>query len=230
MHSKAIRFFTDSAGTLLLAMGVALIISIRGADAGLAWPHDSVLMISLRTLYWIFAGLASGMALLCLFGRHAGFKAALILWLMLNFAVYALAVHWNGHGGSISAYWNNLAEAFGIAPGAAYFLLTILFFYLLIGSSATLVWPWMNKSKKQDADFLKIFCHSCGGHIQFAARNLGQLISCPHCQTAMLLRKPESLKMSCFFCTGHIEFPSHALGQKIKCPHCTMDITLTEPA
>ena len=146
MHAKAIRFFTDSAGALLLATAAALIISIRGADAGLAWPHDSVLMISLRTLYCIFAGLASGMALVCLFGRHAMFKAALIFWLMLNVTVYALAIHWNGHGGSISAYWNSLAAAFGIAPGAAYFLLAMLFFYLSIGSSVSLAWLWLDKS------------------------------------------------------------------------------------
>jgi hypothetical protein len=226
MHSKAIRLFTDSAGALLLATAVALIISIRGADADLAWPHDSVLMISLRTLYWIFAGLASGMALVCLFGRLAGFKMALILWLILNVTVYALAVHWNGHGGSISAYWNSLAEAFGIAPGAAYFLLTILFFYLLLGSSASLAWLWMNKSKTQDTGFLKVFCHSCGGHIQFAIQNLGQLIPCPHCRTMIVLKHSENIKMSCPSCDGHIEFPVHGLGQSIACPHCTTPITL----
>jgi uncharacterized paraquat-inducible protein A len=229
MQPKAIRFFTDSAGALLLAAAVALAISIFGADTGLVWPHESVLMISLRTLYWIFAGLAFGMALVCLFGRHTGFKAALIFWLMLNVTIYAMAVHWNGHGGSISAYWNSLAEAFGIAPDAAYLLLAILFFYLFLGSSVSLAWLWMDKSKTQAEDSLKIFCHACGGHIRFAIQNLGQLISCPHCQTAMILRKSASLKMSCFFCHEHIEFPTHALGQKIACPHCKSDITLMEP-
>jgi uncharacterized paraquat-inducible protein A len=230
MQPQAIRFFTDSAGALLLAAAVALVISIFGADAHLVWPHDSVLIISLRTLYWIFAGLASGMALVCLFGRRAGFKTALIFWLMLNVTAYALAVHWNGHGGSISAYWNSLAAAFGITPGAAYFLLAMLFFYLSIGSSVSLAWLWMDKSKTQREGLLKMSCQACGGHVKFAPQNLGQLIPCPHCQATITLRKPENLKMSCHFCKEHIAFPSHALGQKIKCPHCTRDITLTEPA
>lgn len=64
----------------------------------------------------------------------------------------------------------------------------------------------------------------------FAAQNLGQIISCPHCHKATRLRKPDLLKMSCFFCQGHIEFPPHSIGEKMPCPHCKMDITLKEPA
>ena len=76
---------------------------------------------------------------------------------------------------------------------------------------------------------LKMPCPSCGGHIKFDTRNLGQKAACPHCQAMITLRKPENLKMACFFCKGHIEFPPHAIGEKMPCPHCKMDITLKEP-
>jgi uncharacterized paraquat-inducible protein A len=73
-------------------------------------------------------------------------------------------------------------------------------------------------------------CPSCGIHIRFAGKNLGQKIPCPHCQTSITLRRPDLLKMACFFCHGHIKFPPHAIGEKISCPHCNMGITLKEPA
>jgi DNA-directed RNA polymerase subunit RPC12/RpoP len=73
-------------------------------------------------------------------------------------------------------------------------------------------------------------CPACGGHIEFAAQNLGQEIPCPHCQKTITLHKPDLLKMACFFCHGHIEFPTHAIGTKMACPHCKMNITLKAPA
>lgn len=76
----------------------------------------------------------------------------------------------------------------------------------------------------------KILCPSCGGHIQFAAQNLGQQIPCPHCRTTITLRKPELLKMSCAICKEHIAFPVHAIGQQIPCPHCKNEMTLKEPS
>jgi DNA-directed RNA polymerase subunit RPC12/RpoP len=67
-------------------------------------------------------------------------------------------------------------------------------------------------------------------HIRFDERNLSQKIPCPHCQTAITLRKPDLLKMACFFCEENVEFPAQAIGEKMPCPHCNMDITLKEPA
>jgi DNA-directed RNA polymerase subunit RPC12/RpoP len=76
---------------------------------------------------------------------------------------------------------------------------------------------------------MKMVCPACGGHVQFAAPNVGQQILCPHCQKEMALREPENLKMTCVLCGGHIEFPPHAVGQKINCPHCAKSITLLRP-
>jgi hypothetical protein len=76
------------------------------------------------------------------------------------------------------------------------------------------------------AGLMKMFCPACGGHLKFAAKNVGQQIPCPHCQKAITLREAdEKLKMTCILCGGHVEFPPHAIGQKISCPHCAKSIT-----
>jgi uncharacterized paraquat-inducible protein A len=106
-------------------------------------------------------------------------------------------------------------------------ILTLIIIYLITGGIAII---WIERRKAHAAEFLKISCPACGGHIAFAIQNLGQQIPCPHCQAVIALRKPESLKMSCYFCKEHIEFPAHALGQKIPCPHCNRSITLMERA
>jgi uncharacterized paraquat-inducible protein A len=126
----------------------------------------------------------------------------------------------------------NVSAAFGISAGAVDVLLKTLVLYLLFGSFLSLLLSWAKKKSSafpgNMASNLKISCPACGGHIRFAAQNLGQIVSCPHCQKTVTLRKPDLLKMSCFFCQEHIEFPPHAIGQKIQCPHCNNDITLKE--
>jgi len=97
------------------------------------------------------------------------------------------------------------------------------------GSYAALMRLWLKGGLPQTIESIKMSCHSCGVHIEFAIQYIGQKIPCPHCQTTITLQKPENLKMSCFFCKEHIEFPSHATGQKIPCPHCAKTITLLNP-
>lgn len=91
--------------------------------------------------------------------------------------------------------------------------------------------PISKKSSKMVSNYLKMSCPACGGRVKFAVQNIGQQISCPHCQAAITLRKPEEkLRMTCVLCRGSIEFPAHALGQKISCPHCAKTITLLKLA
>src|SRR6266851_4420197 len=39
----------------------------------------------------------------------------------------------------------------------------------------------------EQSDFLKAFCKSCGGHLEFPAASLGDTILCPHCGQSTLL-------------------------------------------
>jgi hypothetical protein len=226
---KAIRLFADSAGALLLALAAMMAIG-NLAHPGLVLPGDPVLMISMRSTIWTIASLALGVALVSLLGKQIWLKTTLTLWLAFNFFVYLIAVLWYERRNGLGGHLDGLADAFGVSPNTAYWLLKIVFFYLLAGSSVSLLklraLARPQKSAGEAGDYLKTSCPSCGGHIRFAVQNLGQQTVCPHCQNGLTLWKPDLLKMSCYFCKKHIEFPAHAIGQTISCPHCKMNITL----
>jgi DNA-directed RNA polymerase subunit RPC12/RpoP len=224
-QSRMIRLFTNSAGFLLLASGMAMCISNR-ANVGFESARDPILGISMTTVFWIIGSVELSVGLFCLFGIQDWLKIALTMWLALNFLSYRIGLVWTVGPGSFNGYWGNLAEAFHITPGTASWILTLLFSYLLIGGSALLAWSRLQKFQVQSKEtFFKTACAHCGGHIKFSAQNIGQKIPCPHCHSTITLQTG-NLKMCCVLCGGHIEFPAHALGQKIPCPHCRATITL----
>jgi DNA-directed RNA polymerase subunit RPC12/RpoP len=225
MKPVIFRLFTDTAGALLLALAVAMFISNR-ANAAFTLPHDPLLMISMRNTFWIIASIELFVGLICIFGKQLRFKAVLLSWLSLNLCVYQIGFLWSGNHLDLGAYWGSLANTFGVNPNTAYLIQKLVPLYLLIGSLLVLLWLWREGAK----GYIKMACAHCGGHITFSPQNLSQRISCPHCQTAVTLLKPdETLKMSCVLCGGRVEFPAHALGQKIACPHCAKAITLLNP-
>jgi DNA-directed RNA polymerase subunit RPC12/RpoP len=224
MQPKLTRCFIDSAAALLSAVTIALLLC-NLANGTLVQPRDPLLMISMRTSFWILGAGGLAVTLICIVARQARLKLALVLWFALNLAVYRLGLQSVGVRGA-RGYLGALADTFDFSTGAADTILKTIFLYLFVGSAVLLAWSLLDKP---DEVPLKTICTNCGGHIAFSARNLDQQIPCPHCQATITLRKPDLLKMSCFFCKEHIEFPAHAVGQKISCPHCKMEITLKEP-
>jgi DNA-directed RNA polymerase subunit RPC12/RpoP len=224
MRRNSIQIFTDSAGALLLALGVAMLLA-NLSSLGLHQPHDPVLGLTMDTEFWAGGGLLVAFSLLCFFAQSRWLRLALILWLAVDFLVYQIGLRSMGLTHGFSGYLGSLAGAFGVSPWTAEWGLNVLFGYLLLGSCACAVWIWVQKPGKNS---LKMSCAACGGHIAFTDKDIGKQTACPHCKAAITLRAPGNLKMSCFFCKEHIEFPAHALGQKIKCPHCKNDITLKE--
>ncbi len=224
MQLKLTRWFTNSAGALLLG-GVLAMFLANWAGAGLIQPQDPIFMISVRNLFWIMGAVALGVALICLFAKRMWLKAALVVWLAMNLCVYEIGLlqQENYHGWGV--YLGSISHAFGISPGTAGLILKIGLFYLLVGGLLALLWL-----RREDArGYVRAICAGCGGHITFLPSALGRQISCPHCQAAMTLREPGNLKMACVLCGGRVEFPAHALGQKIPCPHCAKTITLLNP-
>lgn len=229
-QSKVIFWFTNSAGILLTAAGVAMFVG-TGANAGFLPPHDPLFEISMPAVFWIVGAIGLGVGMVCLFGKQAWVKLSLVLWFALNFCAYLLGLFWTAGPHSFDGYWCGLADSFGISPLTLNLILEMACLYLLAGSSALLAWSRLRQITDQKAGYLKIPCPSCGGKIKFPPANIGQQIACPHCQSAVILRKPdEKLKMTCVLCGGHVEFPAHAIGQKIQCPHCAKTITLLQPA
>ncbi len=225
------RQFVYSAGVLLLAAALAMFISVW-AGTRLIHPHEPLFGMSLPGFFCIVGGFELAVATVCLFGQNTFLKAVLVLWLAMNFAAYQAGLWWMGGIAGFKGYLGDVSAAFGISAGSANIMVQILVLYLLAGSLVSLLWIWTKgksaESKVNTENDLKISCPACGGHIRFASQNLGQKISCPHCQKQTTLRKPGLLKMSCYFCKEHIEFPSHAIGHKMRCPHCKNDITLKE--
>jgi hypothetical protein len=225
------RLFGYSAGVLLLAAALVLFISVW-AGTRLIHPHEPLFGMSLPGFFCIVGGFELAVATICLFGQNTFLQAVLVLWLAMNFAAYQAGLWWMGVNGGYKGYLGDVSAAFGISAGTADMLLKILVLYLLVGSLFSFLWPWIKRESTESQGntdgYMKTSCPACGGHIQFAAQNVGQKISCPHCQKETTLRMPGLLKMSCYFCKEHIEFPSHAIGHKMRCPHCKNDITLKE--
>ncbi|HEY3931501.1 MAG TPA: hypothetical protein VGM58_03940 [Verrucomicrobiae bacterium] len=226
------RQFAHSAGALLLASAVGMFISIW-AGTGLVHPHEPLFGMSLPDFFLIVSGLELAIGLICLFGKQTTLQVTLVLWLAMNFAAYQAGLWWMGGSAGFKGYLGDMSAAFGISAGTAEMMLKILVLYLLVGSFFSLLWSWIKKESGESQGHtegrLKTSCSACGGHIQFAAQNLGQIVSCPHCQKTITLCKPDLLKMSCVLCDGHIEFSTHAIGQKMPCPHCAKTITLLDP-
>jgi DNA-directed RNA polymerase subunit RPC12/RpoP len=225
MRGQPTIYFVNSAMALLTAFATALFLG-NVANAELTQPYDPLFAVPINLIFWIFGAvsMAVAIALVCL--PQPRFKLMVILWFAANVIVYRLEAEWQG-ANDLRSYLGGLAHAFNLSNGFNNRLLNLLFLYLAGGSVGLLLWQCLARPEEVP---LKAICGNCGGHIAFSTANLGQRISCPHCQKTTVLHEPGNLKMSCFFCKKHIEFPAHALGQKIKCPHCEKDITLKESA
>jgi len=138
---------------------------------------------------------------------------------------------WRGAGFSLTELLVvSLTGPFRLSRGIAGSISGFMPSYLLLGSYTAVIWLWLRGRMSKTIASVKMFCPSCGAHIEFASQNSGRKIARPLCQTTLTLRMPTNLKMSCSFCREYIQFPAHAKGQKIPCPHCNMEITLKEPS
>jgi len=198
-----------------------------GSSPVLTLP-EPMLGIPIRYAVLLIGGLELTVALICLFGKPTGLQIGWVAWLTSNFIVYRVSL-FTMHCHPQSTCIGSLTDPLKLSRGISGWMMTLTPLYLLSGSYAAVSWLWLENRRAKAAKFIRMSCPACGVHIQFAVRNLGQKIPCPHCQKTVSLRQPELLRMSCFFCQGHIEFPAHAIGEKMPCPHCNMDITLKEP-
>ena len=232
MNAKWAKFFIASAGIILLAAALMRFLIAIG-DAQVLSLLEPVLGIPLRYAVLAVAAFELVVALICLFGKRVGLQIGWLAWLATNYIVFWIGLLWM-HCHPQATCLGSLTDPLHLSRGTTGYIMEFTPVYLLLGSYAALIWLWLEsrtaQARKLAAESLKISCPSCGGHIRFAIQNVGQKISCPHCQKETTLRKPENLKMSCFFCKEHVEFPAHAIGQKISCPHCNRGITLMEPA
>jgi hypothetical protein len=224
---KNIKFFILSASGILLAAALTRFVIAAGSAPAMALP-EPMLGLPLRYAVLMIGGIELIVALICLFGRQTGLQIGWLAWLTSDYLIYRIGLL-TMHCHAQATCLGSLTDPLQLSRGMIGWIMSLLPFYLLLGSYAALGWLWLERRRAKAAKFLKMTCPACGVHIRFDVRNLGRKIPCPHCQKDITLRKPDLLKMACFFCQGHIEFPTHAIGDKMACPHCNMDITLKEP-
>jgi hypothetical protein len=242
MKENWIKPFITSAGAILLiSVFTRLLISIGSASA-LSLP-EPVLGIPIRYAVLIAGSVELAVSLLCLFGKDIKFQIGCLGWLATNYLIYRIALFcMRSH---VQATWiGSLTDPLHLSRGYVGYGVQFLPLFLLVGSYAAAVQLWLESSRwtknqipqimvtepKKSAPvlvrFQKISCIACGGHVEYPTNLLGEKLPCPHCQTMIVLQRPESVKMSCPACDGHIEFPLHGVGQTIACPHCTIPVTL----
>lgn len=228
MSKNWIQSFIKSAGAILLFSALVRFLIVTGNAPLLSLP-DPALGIPLRYAVLIVGAIELIVALICLFGKKIYFQTGWLAWLGTNFVAFQAGLFWM-HCHPQATCIGSLTDPLRLSRGTSGFILATLPICLMLGSYAALIQLWIGRTSRLAANSVKISCPACGGHIKFAAKNLGRKIPCPHCQTAIVLQTSGTLKMSCVLCGGHIAFPTHAIGQKIPCPHCAKTITLLNPA
>ena len=239
-----LNFFIKSAGVILLAGALGRFLIAAGNAQVLALP-EPLLGIPLRQAVLAVGAFELVVALVCLIGKRIGIQIGWLAWLGTSYIVFWIGLVWQ-HFSPQGACIGGLTDPLRLYHGTTGYVLQFLPFGLVLGSYAALASLWFSRDtrtarlaearqiaaqRNATTGLMKMSCPACGGHVKFAAQNIGRQIPCPHCQAAITLRKPdENLKMTCVLCGGHIEFPPHAVGQRIQCPHCKMNITLRQPA
>jgi hypothetical protein len=186
---KSERVFNNIAGSLLLAVGLALLVD-RWATAGMAQPLDPLLGLRLSLLQWLAGVTAAGLGIGCLFGRRTRVWTALVLWFSGNFWIYALSLTWNSPR-KFRIALGGVPETFGVSAAFLTGLAFSVFALLFVGSAIVLCWAWLAGRRARrltGPDFLKVSCSFCGGHISFPLTGLGREIACPHCARTITLQ------------------------------------------
>jgi len=246
---KWIRYFIPIAGVILLAAALTRFLIATGSAQVLALP-DPMLGIPLRYAVLAVGAFELVVALICLFGRRIGIQTGWLAWLATNYVVFWIGL-FSMHIHPQATCVGSLTDPLHLSRGLTGLIVQLLPFGVMLGSYAALLQPWLAKRVKVESPSvqtavansgpaktgaavlvrsLKISCTACGGHVEFATNLLGEKIPCPHCGTAIILKRADNIKMSCSSCGGHVEFPSHSLGEKIPCPHCNTDVILQKPA
>lgn len=193
MQTKLNSIFAVSAGVMLLALATAMFIS-NGVAAGFVQPHDPLLLVSMRNVFWLLGLIELAVALVCLFGHELWLKLGLIFWISMTLVIYQFGLLWVSGPRSLGGYWGDLAYAFGVSPNAVCWILRAIFLYLLAGNvvlaAGSRVEKVLAKWRNTANCYLKNSCGRCGGHIEFPVSGVGQRISCPHCAAALTLRRP----------------------------------------
>jgi len=147
--SKAIRFFTQSAGVILLATAAGKLVSANGS-ARILQIFDPILSITFRDVFVIISLIEIVVAFICLFGKQVRWQISLLVWLVTNFVIYRIGLFLIGYHKPCPCL-GNFTDALYISQQTADTAMKIILAYLLIGSYTSLFWLWRQKRQAVSA-------------------------------------------------------------------------------
>jgi hypothetical protein len=137
LHTSS-KWFVQSAGTALFAIGIAKIWSSLGKTK-LLMVADPILGVPFGQVMLMVGLLEIGVGLACFVSRRQTVITAVIAWLAINFLVYRLGlwwINWKRPCGCLG----HLTDTLGISPQLADSTMKGVLVYLLVGSYALLLW------------------------------------------------------------------------------------------
>jgi hypothetical protein len=142
-RSRKVCFVFASAGVLFLITAGAKIVSSLG-NARVLEHADPVTRLTFRHLFLVVGAIELVVALACIFGKSTKVQAGLVAWLATTSIAYRLDLRLMGFHEPCKCL-GDLTGALHISAGTADTLMKIILGHLLMGSYATLIWPWRQK-------------------------------------------------------------------------------------
>lgn len=143
---KAIRVFEVTAAALLLLTALAKFVSSTGNSMILRDP-DPVFNITYKQEFIIVGLIELVIARICLFSKRPWLRAGSIAWLATHFMLYRGALLWMGVLKPCPCM-GTLTEMLPIDQATLDKVLIGILGYMLVGSYATLLWLFLQRSKK----------------------------------------------------------------------------------
>jgi len=145
VETNRFRWFTCSAGCLLLVTGIAKLTSSLGSARVLA-ASDPILAVRFRYVF-VAVGLCEVMvAAICLLKRPLLFQVSLVAWISSGFLAYRIGLIWIGYQMPCRCL-GTLTSAIHVPPEIADVIMKVILAYLLIGSYTALFWFWWQRKK-----------------------------------------------------------------------------------
>ncbi len=142
---KIARAFVYTAGAILLITAAAKFVSSFGSGK-ILMQTDPIFRLQFRYVFCFAGGLEMMVALICFLSNKVTMSASLVAWLATTFCAYRFGL-WQIGWHRPCPCLGNLTDALHVLPQTADVILRIILGYLLVGSYATGLWLWLQRTR-----------------------------------------------------------------------------------
>ncbi len=175
MTTRNLQRLAHASALGLIIIGAMCVLGNQGAL--LIQPSDPLTGVSSRYVFWAGGAFCLALGGVRLLAPGAVWAQLLAIWLVTSAAMFRLGLWYMGVP-RVGPYFDTMGASFGLAPGLCGWLMAVGL-ALVFGSSVAVL---------QAASRVKTFCPNCGGHLEVAAKALGQRQPCAHCGQLITLR------------------------------------------